>query len=251
MRNTTKTLLIHCLALAVLAVLAPLALANNPVPFIGSTTPASAQPGTASFTLTVYGANFVNGSLVRWVQNQTTTALATTYISTRELTATVPASLLAAPGTGALTVGGVSSPSNVVYFPVGPPSTPAYTSQGQTGGNGPVSVAVADFNGDTIPDLVVANSQDNTVTILLGKGDGTFPSGYTTSVGNQPVFVATGDFNNDGIPDVAVANYADSTIDILLGNGDGTFSKGDVISGICSHRHPWRRVTSMPTATWT
>jgi hypothetical protein len=55
MRNTTKTRLINCLALAVLA---PLALANNPIPFISSTAPASAQPGAASFTLAVYGANF-------------------------------------------------------------------------------------------------------------------------------------------------------------------------------------------------
>ncbi len=224
MRNTMKTILINCLALAVLA---PLALANNPVPFIVSTTPASAQPGAAAFTLTVYGANFVNGSIVRWVQNQTTTALDTTYVSAHELTATVPASLLAAPGTGALTVGGVSFLSNVVYFPVGPPSSPTYTPHGQTVGNGPVSVAVADFNGDGIPDLVVVNSQDNTVSVLLGKGDGTFPTNDAISIGNQPVFVVTGDFNNDGIPDIAVANQGSDTVDILFGNGDGTFTNAE------------------------
>jgi hypothetical protein len=83
MRNTTKTILINCLALV-----------NNPIPFLTSTAPASAQPGAAAFTLTVYGANFVSGSLVNWVQNQTTTALATTYVSAYELTATVPASVL-------------------------------------------------------------------------------------------------------------------------------------------------------------
>ena len=223
MRNT-----ILCLALVVLT---PLALANNPIPFIVSTTPASAQPGAASFTLKVYGANFVNGSVVRWIQNQTTTALTTTYVSAHELTATVPASLLAAPGTGALTVGGASPVSNVVYFPVGPPTTPAYNEQDQTVGNGPVSVAVADLNGDNIPDLVVANSQDNTVTILLGKGDGTFLSS-TVPVGSQPVFVTTGDFNGDGIPDVVVANYGDNTLTILINNGDGTFTIGRVITGI-------------------
>jgi|HubBroStandDraft_1064217.scaffolds.fasta_scaffold01638_3 hypothetical protein len=82
MRNTTKTILINCLALV-----------NNPIPFLTSTAPASAQPGAAAL-LTVYGANFVSGSLVNWVQNQTTTALATTYVSAYEPTATVPASVL-------------------------------------------------------------------------------------------------------------------------------------------------------------
>jgi len=41
-------------------------------------------------------------------------------------------------------------------------------------GSGPISVAVGDFNGDTIQDLAVANSDSANVSILLGQGDGTF-----------------------------------------------------------------------------
>jgi hypothetical protein len=41
-------------------------------------------------------------------------------------------------------------------------------------GTNPFSVAVADVNGDGIPDLIVANQLDNTVSVLLGNGDGTF-----------------------------------------------------------------------------
>jgi hypothetical protein len=84
-------------------------------------------------------------------------------------------------------------------------------------GSGPVSVAVADFNGDGIPDLAVANEVQNTVSILLGNGDGTFALKSSPSTGNNPYSVATADFNGDGIPDLAVANYEGGTVSILLG----------------------------------
>jgi len=89
----------------------------------------------------------------------------------------------------------------------------------------PQSVAIADFNGDGIPDLAVANYSDNTLTILLGNGDGTFTTvAKSPATGLSPYFVAAGDFNGDGIQDLAVANSGGSTLTILLGNGDGTFT---------------------------
>ncbi len=91
-------------------------------------------------------------------------------------------------------------------------------------GSNPSSVAVGDFNGDGIPDLAVANSEDNTVSVLLGQGDGTFTSQPTLEVGSFPNCVAVGDFNGDGIPDLAVANLGGNTVGVLLGKGDGTFS---------------------------
>jgi protocatechuate 3,4-dioxygenase beta subunit len=90
-------------------------------------------------------------------------------------------------------------------------------------GNGPRALAWADLNGDGKPDMVVANRSDNTVSVLLGKGDGTFQSQATYTVGTQPTSVAIGDFNGDGKLDLAVSNYSDNTVGILLGNGDGTF----------------------------
>jgi len=63
-----------------------------------------------------------------------------------------------------------------------------------------MSVAVGDFNGDGIPDLAISNESSSTVSILLGKGDGTFQSQVSYATGAYPYSVAVGDFNGDGIP---------------------------------------------------
>jgi CSLREA domain-containing protein len=100
-------------------------------------------------------------------------------------------------------------------------------------GAGPVSVAVGDFNGDGISDLVVADISGNGVMVFLGNGDGTFTYKSSPQTDIYPVSVAVGDFNGDGIPDLAVTSQCGATGDcsqssgvvtILLGNGDGTFT---------------------------
>ncbi len=94
-------------------------------------------------------------------------------------------------------------------------------------GISPESVAVADLNGDGIPDLVVANSggyfDNGSVSVLLGNGDGSFRPARSFAVGSFPRSVAVGDFNGDGIPDLAVANSGSNNVSVLLGNGDGSF----------------------------
>jgi hypothetical protein len=86
-------------------------------------------------------------------------------------------------------------------------------------------LATGDFNGDGNLDIVSANRGGNTVSVLLGKGNGTFQSAVTYLVGGRgPQSVAVGDFNHDGKLDVAVANIDDYTIGVLPGNGDGTFA---------------------------
>jgi hypothetical protein len=87
----------------------------------------------------------------------------------------------------------------------------------------PISVAVGDFNRDGKPDLVTANYEDNSVSVLLGNGDGTFRDRVDYTTGTKTFFVAVGDFNSDGKPDLAATNAGDNTVSILLGNGDGTF----------------------------
>lgn len=101
-------------------------------------------------------------------------------------------------------------------------------------GHSPNSIAVADFNGDMKLDLAVTNEGDNTISFLLGNGDGTFQSQTTLNTGLAPDAIVTGDFNGDGKADLAVANFSDNTISIFLGNGDGTFAAGRTITGIRS-----------------
>lgn len=98
----------------------------------------------------------------------------------------------------------------------------------------PGAIAIADLNRDGKLDIVTANFgqfSGNTVSVLLGNGDGTFqpPVQYPTSQG--PLSVIAADFNGDGILDLAVDSSCGSgsrcgypgEISILLGNGDGTF----------------------------
>jgi hypothetical protein len=87
-------------------------------------------------------------------------------------------------------------------------------------------VAVADFNGDGIPDLAVGNG--STIAVLFGVGNGTFTTQLTVDVPASSMIV--GDFNQDGIPDLALANTTAGTITILLGNGDGSFAIGSPIT---------------------
>jgi len=97
-------------------------------------------------------------------------------------------------------------------------------------GDGPSFVAVADFNGDGIPDFAVADLFGNSVTILLSDGSGGFTSS-TVPVGGGSYGVAAADFNGDGKPDLVVANGSDSTVTILLGDGRGGFASSTVPVG--------------------
>lgn len=110
-----------------------------------------------------------------------------------------------------------------------------------SGGTDAFSVAVADVNGDSKPDILVATSTMvciggtcrpvSAVGVLLGKGDGTFGTASTFGAGglfagNQSIVIA--DVNGDGQPDIVVENTAccgssSGAVGVLLGNGDGTF----------------------------
>src|SRR5262245_65842569 len=90
-------------------------------------------------------------------------------------------------------------------------------------GSSPFSVAVGDFNGDKKPDVATANSDSNTISVLLGKGDGTFLPQVQYATGKRPTTVAVADFNGDGKMDLVVTAAQDNAVSVLLGKGDGRF----------------------------
>lgn len=91
-------------------------------------------------------------------------------------------------------------------------------------GTTPQAIAIADFNSDGRPDLAVANFGGNSVSILIGNGDGTFRSTTAFHTGSRPLSVIAADFNNDGNMDLALAdNTSSGTVSVLLGTGTGSF----------------------------
>ena len=96
-------------------------------------------------------------------------------------------------------------------------------------GAGTASVAVGDLNGDGIPDIVTANRIDDTVSVFLGTGDGTFLPPQTYAIGQRVWRVTLADVTNNGKLDILTANKGSNTVSILMGNGDGTFQPQIVI----------------------
>ncbi len=104
-----------------------------------------------------------------------------------------------------------------------------------SGGDTAWFAATGDFNGDGKADVAIANFTSNTVSILLGNGDGTLQPAVKYPVGVNPSAIVVADFNSDGKLDLAVASTGCSPCSsgqlpggtwMFKGNGDGTFAAG-------------------------
>ena len=130
-----------------------------------------------------------------------------------------------------ISVSGVSTPSNNAMLLLG-------NGQGGLTAQAPFSlpfgnvatVAVGDFNGDGNLDFVVANQLNNSVTVFLGKGNGTFQAPTTYPTGPNPTSMAVADFTGqtltNGKPKLAIvtADSSGGEVSFLGNNGDGTFA---------------------------
>ena len=187
---------------------------QNPVPGLSNLSPASAQAGSADMPLGIGGSNFAPNAVVRWYNpsTNTTTDLATTYVSQSSLSAVVPAALLAAPGSFELSVfnpapGGGTSTSlpffvtqNAVIISNSDTSTstsPTGTAVASTGGGGP----------GTPGSLTTTATGTGTVTVAL----------YDSNPGDPAPFTSTADFFDVYI----AADSSFSTVTILTCNLSG------------------------------
>lgn len=154
-------------------------------------------------------------------------------------TASLPGTFVYAPGAGTVLNPGAGQTLSVTFTPS---DTANYTNAVATvlitvlpppplfqpalefaTGPTPVAVAVADFDGDGIADLVTANGESDIVSILLGIGGGNFAPPVSYPAGRIPGALAITDLDGDGDLDLAVANRGNNNVLVLLGAGDGTF----------------------------
>ncbi len=101
-------------------------------------------------------------------------------------------------------------------------------------GQGPAHLLTADLNRDGEADIVSANAKNSTLTILYGKGDGTFQAPLDIPVPMEPTFLTVADLNQDGIPDLVVNARGANAFVTLLGKGENAFRS--------PQKHPTGRV---------
>src|SRR5207253_319831 len=158
--------------------------------------PTCATAGGAQFTLTVNGTNFVSTSTVKWNGN----TLATTFISSTQLTATVTAALIATPGTASITVvnptpGGGTSNAQTFTIVATPVITSPLTACGAVGAAFSYTITATNnptsFSASPLPPGLSVNTNTGvisgtpttagTTNVTIGASNGTNPCVYTGS----------------------------------------------------------------------
>jgi hypothetical protein len=212
---------------------------NNPVPqIVGPVHPDAVAPSSGAFTLSVYGANFVPGSVVNWNYQPRVTS----YVSGHEVQAQILAADVETNAAGYITVtnpppGGGSSSASWAQVEVHEPVSTITLNQPVYSYFGFWELLAADFNHDAILDLL---GEYDGLGLELGVGNGTFKTPTVVDDTNDsPTQVGYGDFNNDGNLDVVsfstldAQNYgsAPTRMRMLFGDGKGDFTQGPGLQG--------------------
>ena len=154
----------------------------NPAPALDSLVPSSADEGGAGFDLAVNGSGFVESSIVYWNGDP----LVTTFVSTTQLTAAVPALNISAVGSASITVGnptlnGDGGTSNALTFTINnvAPQVGAVSVSPEPSDEGSAVTASADFTD-------AANDAPYTCTVDYGDGSGALPGTVANSTCTGP-----------------------------------------------------------------
>jgi predicted outer membrane repeat protein len=117
-----------------------------------------------------------------------------------------------------------------IRFNDGAGGFPVSLASGFPTGNSPRDITVGDFNHDGAPDLAVANSGNNTVSVRINDGSGQFTDSLSFVItdpdGKQPQSVQSGDFNHDGWLDLVIASTDDDlngSLRVWVNDGAGHF----------------------------
>jgi hypothetical protein len=210
-----------------------------PAPVISSLSPDTATAGASAFAMTVTGTGFVSGATVQWTNTSGTTSLTTTFGSATQLTAQVPAALIATAGTATVNVLESEVTSNNLTFTIvpGPAITslsPNTATAGQAGftltvnGTGFVSGAVVQWNGTALSTTFVSATQltapvSATLIATAGTATVTVAENGVTSTGS-PFAIAALTITSLS-PNTATAGQAGFTLTV---NGSG-FVSGAVV----------------------
>jgi hypothetical protein len=159
------------------------------VPTISSLSPTSATVGGSAFTLTVNGTNFDSGSTVKWGSR----ALTTTYVSSTQLTASVPANLIASAGSvvvSVVTSAGASAYSAFAVSPAVPTITGLSPTSATAGGAG-FTLTVNGTNFDSSAKVNWNGAVLATTYVSATQVTATVPANLIASAGNASITVST------------------------------------------------------------
>jgi hypothetical protein len=207
-------------------------LVNNPLPAVTTLSPATVTAGSAAFTLTINGSNFVAGSIVRFNGSDQPT----TFVSNTQLTVNVPASFIAGAGTLPITVfnptpgGGASNAVNLtinnpiaVLTSLSPPSAsvggPAFTLT--VNGSNFVSNSVVRFAGSNRTTTFVSNTQ---LTASITASDIQNTGNFAITVFNPTPGGGTSNAINLGVGNPAPTLASISPTSAITGSGAFTLT---------------------------
>jgi hypothetical protein len=88
-------------------------------------------------------------------------------------------------------------------------------------GGAPQGIAATDFDRDGDTDIVTANVEPSSVSVLANQGF--FSARNFASGGNGTDSVVVGDFNGDTFLDIAAANSDSNSVSLFVGDGQGNF----------------------------